>query len=169
MDDVTGVELLFDGPPEAQHVSVVIDDFKGPESIAGIGQFPMHGNLPAGELCVQCVGIVDVDIGVPAGPFVTRMIRLRMDLRRDGLEIDHHPVASNDGEEIISGSIASSFISNVKPQLGLVEGKRSGEVVDNKERSNRVQHSETAVAFEYSYTFIAYAEWLAQSGTDGCW
>ena len=76
---------------------------------------------------------------------MTRMVRLRMDLRRDGLEHEHDPVASNDGPEVISGSIASTLISNVKPQLGLVEGKRGGEVVGNKKGSNRVQHSATAV------------------------
>jgi hypothetical protein len=69
-----------------------------------------------------------------------------MDLRRDGLDHEHDAVASHDGPEVISGSVASAFIENVEPQLGLIEGKRSGEVVDNKERSNRVQHSETAVA-----------------------
>ena len=145
MDDVTRIELLFDGPPKAQHISVVIDDLKGPESIIGIGQLPMHGNLPAGELFVQCVGIFRIDVGVPARLVMARMIRLGMDLRRDGLEIDHHPVASHDGEEVISGSIASALIANLKPQLGLVERKRGGQVVDNKERSNRVQHSATAV------------------------
>ena len=139
------MELLIHRSPKAQHVSVVIHDLKGPESIGGIGQFPMHGNLPAGELCVQCVGIFRVDVGVPAGPFVARMVRLRMDLWRDGLEVQHDPVASYDGEEVISGSIASALIANVKPQLGLVERKRSGQVVDNKKGSNRVQHSAIAV------------------------
>src|SRR5438270_3315432 len=166
------LQLLIDRPPKAQHVSVVIDDLKGPESIAGIGQFPMHGDLPAGELCVQCVGIVGVDIGVPAGPFVACMVRLRMDLWRDGLEVQHDPVASDDGEEVISGSIASALIADVKPQLGLVERKRSGQVVDNKKGSNRVQHSATAVGLEYRHTysqaFIVYAERLAQSGLMGC-
>jgi hypothetical protein len=61
------------------------------------------------------------------------------------LSISMTPVASNDGEEIISGSVASALIPNLKPQLGLVERKRSGQVVDNKKGSNRVQHSATAV------------------------
>ena len=90
------------------------------------------------------------------------------------LKIQHDPVASHDGEEVISGSVASAFISNVKPQLGLVERKRSGQVVDNKKGSNRIQHSVTAVGSNishdvYSQTFIVYAERLAQSGTDGWW
>src|SRR5690349_4151548 len=145
MDDVGRLELFFEGPPKAQHVSVVIHYLKGPESIVGIGQLPMHGNLSAGELCVQCVGIFRVDVGVPGGPFMARMVRLRMDLRRDGLEHEHDPVASNDGPKVISGSIASALIANGKSQLGLVERKRSGQVVVNKKGSNRVQHSATAV------------------------
>src|SRR4051794_2139921 len=103
----------------------------------------MHGSLAAYELLIQRVGIVGVDIGVPAGPFVARMVRLRMDLRCDRLEVQHDPVASNDGEEVISGSIASALIADLKPQLGLVERKRGGQVVDNKKGSNRVQHSAT--------------------------
>src|SRR5579864_1420159 len=138
--------LLLQRPSEAQYISVIVDDLKGPETIGGIGQFTMHGNLPSGELGVQCVGIVGVDIGVPAGPFVARMVRLRMDLRRDRLEVQHNPVASHDGEEVIFWYIASALITKVKPQLGLVERKRSGEVIDNKKGSNRVQHSATAVA-----------------------
>jgi hypothetical protein len=61
-------QLLLHRSPKAQHISVVIDDLEGPESIVSIGQLPMHGNLPAGELCVQCVGIFRVDVGVPGGP-----------------------------------------------------------------------------------------------------
>jgi hypothetical protein len=166
-------ELLLHRPSKAQHISVVVDDLKGPESVMGIGQLPMHGNLLACELCVECVGIFGVDVGVPRGPFVTRMIRLRMDLRRDGLDHEHDAVASHDGPEVISGSVASAFIENVEPQLGLIERKRSGQVVDNKKGSNRIQHSATAlgsnIARRYSQTFIVYAERLAQSRTDGWW
>src|SRR4029077_4838770 len=138
--------LLLNRPPKTQHISVVVDDLEGPESIVGIGQLAMHGNLPGGELCIQRVGIVGVDIGVPASPFVARMVRLGMDLRSDRFEVQHDLIASNDGPEVISGSIASALIANVKPQLGLVERKRSGQVVDNKKGSNRVQHSATDVA-----------------------
>ena len=76
---------LLNGTPKTQHISAVIGDLEGPESIARIGQFPMHGNLPADELCVQRVGIIRADVGVPPSPFVMRTIRLGMDLGRDGL------------------------------------------------------------------------------------
>ena len=132
------VRLLLYWPPEAQHISIVVDDLKGPEPIVGIRQLAMHGNLPAGELFVQCVGIICVDVCVPAGPFMARMVRLRMDLWRDRLEVQHHPVASNDGEEDRSDSVAASLVANVEPQLGLVENNRGVEVVDNKEGSNAV-------------------------------
>src|SRR5438270_5742966 len=98
------------------------------------------------------------------------MVRLGMDLGRDGLEHEHDPVASNDGPEVVSFSVAAALITNVKPQLGLVERKRSGQVVDNKKGSDSVQHSETAVssniACVYSRTFIAYAGQIVQSA--GC-
>jgi len=45
--------LFVKGVPKTQHISAVINDLEGAESIAGIGQFPMHGNGFAYELCVQ--------------------------------------------------------------------------------------------------------------------
>jgi hypothetical protein len=39
--------LLVNGAPKTWRVSAVIGDLEGPESIARIGQFPMHGNFPA--------------------------------------------------------------------------------------------------------------------------
>jgi hypothetical protein len=45
--------LLVNGAPKTQHVSAIIYDLEGPESIARIGQFPMHGSVPAYELRVQ--------------------------------------------------------------------------------------------------------------------
>ena len=53
IDDVTTLKLLVHGAPKTQHISAVIGDLEGSESIARIGQLPMHGNLPAYELCVQ--------------------------------------------------------------------------------------------------------------------
>src|SRR6266849_7155264 len=98
------LELLLNGAPETQHISAVVGNLKGSQSIARIGQFSMHGHLPAYELCVQRVGIIRADVGVPASPFVTRTIRLWMDVGRDGLEHEHYSVASHDGEVVISVS-----------------------------------------------------------------
>ena len=52
VDDLT-FQLFLDGAPETQHVSAVVGDLEGSESIARIGQFSMHRNLPACELSVQ--------------------------------------------------------------------------------------------------------------------
>ena len=76
---------------------------------------------------------------------MTRTIRLWMDFGRDGLEHEHDSVASKDGPEVACVSVASSLITNVEPQLGLVERKRSAQVVDNKKGSNTVQHGEGTV------------------------
>ena len=73
------------------------------------------------------------------------MIRLWMDLGRDGLEHEHDPVAPHDGEVIICVSVATTLMKNVETQLGLIERKRSAQVVDNEEGSNTVQHSESTV------------------------
>jgi len=129
------LELLVNGAPETQHVSAIVCDLEGSESIARIGQFSMHGHLAACELCVQGVGIIRPDVGVPASPFVTRRIRLWMDLRCDGLEEEHGSVAYQDGPEVVSISVTTTLMKNVEPQLGLIERKRSAQVVDDKRRS----------------------------------
>jgi hypothetical protein len=93
---------------------------------------------------------------------MTRTIRLWMDLGRDGLEHEHCSVASHDGPEVISASLATAFIKNVEPQLGLIVRKRSAQVVDNKKGSDTVQHSESALDSN-----IAYVEQIVQSATPG--
>ena len=76
---------------------------------------------------------------------MTRTIRLWMDLGRDGLEHEHDPVTSKDSPEVVCVSVASSLITNVESQLGLIERKRSAQVVDNKKGSNTVEHGESTV------------------------
>jgi len=45
-------ELLLNGPPETDHVSIVIDNLESAEFIVGIGQVAMHGDLVLDEtLC----------------------------------------------------------------------------------------------------------------------
>src|SRR5262249_50535259 len=83
---------------------------------------------------------------------MTRTIRLGMYLGRDGLEHEHDFVASKDGPEIVvCVSVASSLITNVEAQLGLIERKRSGQIVDNKKGSDTVQHSESALESKIAY------------------
>src|SRR5215467_15067517 len=142
----SATRLLGDGAAKTEDVAAVVEDLEGTESVVGIGQFAVHGDFPAYELCVQGVGIIGVDVGVPGRPFVTRTIRLGMDLRGDGLEHEHDSVASKNGPEIlVCLSVASSLIANVESQLGLIERKRSRQIVDNEKGSNTVQHGESAV------------------------
>jgi hypothetical protein len=68
-----------------------------------------------------------------------------MDFRRDGLEHEHDSVAPKEGPEVVCVSVASSLITNVESQLGLIERKRSAQVVDNKKGRNTVQHGESTV------------------------
>ena len=141
--------LFVNRAAKTEDVATVVGDLEGAESIVGVGQFAKHGNFPAYELGVQGVGIIGVDVGVPGGPFVARTIRLWMDFGRDGLEHDHDAVASKEGPEVvICVSVASSLITDVEPQLGLIKRKRGAQVVDNKKGSNAVQHGESAVGSE---------------------
>lgn len=155
------LELLVNGAPETQHVSAVVSDLEGSESIARIGQFPMHGNLPAYELGVQRVGIIRADVGVPASPFVTRRIRLWMDLGRDGLEEEHGSVAYQDGPEVVSVAITTALMKNVEPQLGLIERKCRAQIVDDKRGSRTFQHSEDAADSKITYAEHLVQEWEA--------
>jgi len=137
-------ELLLNGAPETQHVSAVVGDLEGSEPIACVGQFSMHGHLPAYEFCVQRVGIIGTDVSVPASPFVTRRIGLWMDLGRDGLEEEHGSVAYQDGPEVVSVPVATTLMKDLEPQLGLIKRKCRAQVVDDKRGSRNVQHSRVA-------------------------
>lgn len=144
------LELLVNGAPKTQNVSAVVGDLEGPEPIARIGQFPMHRNVPAYEFCVQRVGIIRSDVGVTGSPFVTRTIRLWMDLGRDGLEHEHDAVTSHDGEVVVSASFAAGLMLNVESQLRLIERNRRVQVVDDERGSNDVQHSEKSMGLKDS-------------------
>src|SRR5215469_13444116 len=86
------------------------------------------------------------------------MIRLGMDLGRDGLEHEHDSVASHDGPEVVGGSVASALIKNVEAQLGLIEGDRCAQIVNDEEGSNSVQHGESR-GLEYSLCGTSAALW----------
>jgi hypothetical protein len=64
--------------------------------------------------------------------WLTQTIRLWMDLGRDGFKHEHYSVSSHEGEVVISVSVTTTLIKNVEFQLGLIERKRSAQVVDNK-------------------------------------
>src|SRR5215470_11944155 len=81
-----------------------------------------------------------------------------MDLGCDGLEHERYAVASNDGEEVFSDSVSSAFVANFKAQLGLIERKRIGQVVDNKKGSHTVQHCRSTMDWN-----IACVEELRQA------
>jgi hypothetical protein len=66
-----------------------------------------------------------------------------MDLRRNVLEHQHHPVAADDGPKVIAVSI-TTLVQDVEPELGLVELQGSAQIVNNKKGRNTVQHAESA-------------------------
>src|SRR5580658_6720454 len=103
----------------------------------------MDGSFGGEKLCVERVRVAGVDVGVPAGPFVARVVGLRMDLRGDGLEHEHDLVSSQDGPEVVAaGSVASTFIQDLEAEPCLVEIQGRGEVVDDEEGSDGVEHAE---------------------------
>ncbi len=101
----------------------------------------MHRDLPGLELCVQRVGVAGVDVGVPPGPFVARMVRLWMDLRGDGLEHKHDLVASDEGPEVVGWFVAASFVEELESQFGLIEVEGLAQVVNDEEGGDAVQHA----------------------------
>jgi hypothetical protein len=82
------------------------------------------------------------------------------------IALKHHPIATDDGEEVRSFSVASAFVADVKPQFGLVERNRGVQIVDDEEGNSSGQHERNRRKLE-SLMFITYAGRLAQSGTDG--
>jgi hypothetical protein len=45
------LQLLVNWAPKTQHVSAVVRDLEGPEPVARISQFPMHGHFFRRTLC----------------------------------------------------------------------------------------------------------------------
>src|SRR5689334_15146586 len=83
------------------------------------------------------------------------MIRLWMDLGRDRLEHHHDPVASHNGEVVVSVCIAAPLIKDVEPQFGPVKRDRSAQLVDYKKWSDTVQHRGRRL--EYSLSRATHA------------
>jgi len=110
-----------------------------------VGEFLVHGNLPADKLLVQRIGIVGIDVSVPSGPFVAGMIWLWMDFGRDRLEVQHDLIASHENPIVVDVAIASALVPNIEPQFGLVERNRSFQVVDDEKRRNTFQHGGSSV------------------------
>ena len=78
-------------------------------------------------------------VGVPTGPLMARMIWLRVDLRRNCLQHDHHPIALHDSPEVPVRLVSATSVSDFKGQLVTIKLKTLMEVVHNKKRGNAVQ------------------------------
>src|SRR5437016_1334599 len=99
----------------------------------------MDWHRSSDELVIKRIGIRRMDIRVPPGPLMPRMIWLGMDLRHDCLQHDHHPVALHDSPEVAALFVPSAFMDDFEPQLGLIEVQAFLQVVHNKEWSNAIQ------------------------------
>jgi hypothetical protein len=73
------------------------------------------------------------------------MIRLWVHLGRDLLEHHRYTVTPHDGKVVSSVSFTPAFMANVESQLGLVERKRSVQIVDNEKGGDTVQHIGSAI------------------------
>src|SRR5579863_5981259 len=113
--------LLFPWSSEAEHVAVVIYHFEGAQAVLGVFQGLVHRNGSADVLFVQRVGVGGVDVGVPARPFVARMIRLRMNFGGNRLQTDRHAIPADKGPEILAVPVASALMRDFETELGLVE------------------------------------------------
>ncbi len=125
-------------PAEAKHVAIIVEDFKCAEPVTVIFQRPMHGNIFTDVLPIQRVGVGSVDVGVPAGPLVTRVIRNRVNVRGNCLETNHYRVSADKSPEIIPLPIATALVSDVKTELGAVEIQARLQIVHNKTRDDGV-------------------------------
>src|ERR1700733_8478752 len=72
-----------------------------------------------------------------------------MGLGRNALEIEHHLVAPDEGPEDTSLSVSAALVQDVESQPGLVELKSAVQIVNDKERSNTVQHANSAPRANY--------------------
>jgi hypothetical protein len=66
------------------------------------------------------------------------MIWLGMNLRRDGLEHNHHAVALHHAKEIFADPVSSSRVGDLKAQLGAIKVEAGLEIVHDKKGGNGV-------------------------------
>lgn len=125
-------------PSEADHIPAVVDDLESSKAVAGVGKRAVHGHGFRDELRIKRVGIGSMNVRTPACPFMAGMIWLRMNLRCDGLEHDHYAVALHDAKEIFAVSISSTFVGDLKAQLGAIKVEACPEIVHDKKRRNGV-------------------------------
>jgi hypothetical protein len=133
------VESQLARPSEAEDVTAVVNHFEGAEAVLGVCERLVHGNGSADVLFVERVGLGGVDVGIPARPFVAGMIRLRMDLRGNRLQTDHHAVSADEGPEIVCVVVAASLVSNFESEFGLIEVDARLKIIDNKAGSDAVE------------------------------
>jgi hypothetical protein len=62
--------LSLNRPAEADHIAVVVDYFKRPQSIRIIAKLLIKLHVSPSELRVQTIRIVDVHVSVPTRPFM---------------------------------------------------------------------------------------------------
>lgn len=125
-------------PSETDHIPAVVDDLESSKPVAGVGKRLVHGYRIRDELRIKRVRIGCVDVRIPRRPFVAGTIRLRMNLRRDGLEHDHYSVPLHDAKEIFAVSISSAGVSDRKAQLRAIKVQARLEIVHDKRRRNGV-------------------------------
>jgi hypothetical protein len=67
------------------------------------------------------------------------MIRLRMNIGGNLLQVDHHAVSPHECPEVFGVRIASALMRNFKTQLRAVKVETGVKILDNKEGSDTVQ------------------------------
>ena len=141
---------VVDGPSETQHVTVVVFDLEGSQSVTRVRQFAVDWNVFRCELRVKGVGIVGVDVDVPSRPLVARMSSAA-DARQRAMALEHQHdlVAPDEGPVVIDVSLAAAFIGHVEAELRLVEVERSRQIVDNEKWSGADQHGSSAHRIAY--------------------
>ena len=125
-------------PSEADHIPTVVDDLESAKAVAGVFKRAVHGYGLRDVLRIQGVGIVSVDVCIPARPVMAGMIGLRMNLRCDGLEHDHYAVALHDAPKIFAVSISPALIGGSKAQLGAIKVEARLQIVYNKKRRDGI-------------------------------
>ena len=63
---------------------------------------------------------------------MARMVRLRVDLRRNCLEHDHYAIPLYDSPEVFAVTVPATFVRDLKPELGRVKIKTFLEVVHDE-------------------------------------
>src|SRR5262249_125273 len=127
-------DLLVAEAKEGKDISVGIGDLEAPQPLVYERQLFHERHTAPFELVEEGIGVQGVDVRVPTGPSVPRVVRTGKHVGRDGLEHDPDPVPAHSGVVL---AVVRTLEVEVEAEALAVVGDRGLQVLYDEERTDR--------------------------------